>query len=395
MLILIIFFLIPEILSVIVLRQHFIPDSRIKYSFFLVLHTILSIIFWILFFSLASHESFFDTPGNIWNLTAFTGMIFAVIVPRYILVILHFSGRFRNRKKAGHIRWLTNVALIILLISLLTAGLGAFHGRFNFKYEEVTIPVKDLHGDLAGLRIVQISDLHIAGFYHHPDKLAAVIKKIGEYNPDLLINTGDFITFGWREFGRNDTILSAAKGKYGAFAVQGNHDAGTYHPEYTKADIKNSVAALNNLVEASGYTMLNDEHRRLNIGDAEVVVIGVTAAGSHPDIVHGNIGKAAEGTGRADLKILLTHDPNHWIEQVAGKWPDIQLTLSGHTHGMQMGILTKRFKWSPSKFFYPNWNGIYYEGNQVQYVNRGLGVLGIPFRFWMPPEITVITLMPG
>jgi uncharacterized protein len=80
---------------------------------------------------------------------------------------------------------------------------------------------------------------------------------------------------------------------------------------------------------------------------------------------------------------------------VAGKWPDIQLTLSGHTHGMQMGILTKRFKWSPSKFFYPNWNGIYYEGNQVQYVNRGLGVLGIPFRFWMPPEITVITLMPG
>jgi uncharacterized protein len=393
MLILIIVFLIPEILSVVVFRQHFLPDSRVKYSFFLILHIILSIFFWILFFSLASHDSFFDTPGNIWNLTTFSGVIFAVLVPRYLLVIFHFAGRFR--KKAGHIKWLTNTFLIIILISLITAALGAFHGRFNFKYEEVAIPIKGLHRDLSGLRIVHISDLHIAGFYHHPHKLTAVIDRINEYQPDLLINTGDFITFGWREFGRNDTILSGAKGKYGAFAVQGNHDAGTYHPEYTKADIKNSVAALNNLVEASGYTMLNDEYRRLNIGDAEVVLIGVTTAGSHPNIVHGSIEKAVEGLGKADLKILLTHDPNHWIEQVAGKWTDIQLTLSGHTHGMQMGIMTKRIRWSPSKFFYPNWNGLYYEGSQVQYVNRGLGVLAIPFRFWMPPEITVITLMPG
>jgi uncharacterized protein len=395
MLILIIAFLIPEILSVIALRQHFLPDSRIKYSFFLLLHIILSILFWILLFRLISHDSFFDTPGNIWNLTTFTGMIFAVIVPRYILIIFHFVGRYRNRKKAGHIRWLTNMALIILLISLLTAALGAFHGRFNFKYEKVTIPIKDLHSDLEGLRIVQISDLHIAGFYHHPHKLTEVIKRISEYKPDLLINTGDFITFGWREFGRNDTIMSAASGKYGTFAVQGNHDAGTYHPEYTEADIRNNVAILNNMIKASGYTMLNDEYRRINIGDADVAIIGVTTAGSHPNIIHGSIEKAVEGLGSADLKILLSHDPNHWIEQVEGKMKDIQLTLSGHTHGMQMGITTKRIRWSPAKFFYPNWNGVYHEGNQIQYVNRGLGVLAIPFRFWMPPEITVITLARG
>jgi uncharacterized protein len=395
MLILTIVFLIPEILSVVVFRQHFIPDSRTKYSFFLVLHTVLSIYFWILFFSLVSHESFFDTPENIWNLTSFSGMVFAVIVPRYLLVIFHFAGRYHVRKKGGHIRWLTNTFLIITLISLLTAAMGAFHGRFNFKYEEVAIPIKNLHSELTGLKIVHISDLHIAGFYHHPHKLARVMHEIDEIKPDLLINTGDFITFGWREFGRTDTILSAARGKYGTFAVQGNHDAGTYHPEYTEADVRNSVAVLNNMIEASGYTMLNDEFRRISIGDAEVALIGVTTAGSHPNIVHGSIEKALEGLGPADLKILLSHDPNHWIDEVAGIKTDIQLTLSGHTHGMQMGIMTKKIRWSPSKFFYPNWNGIYYEGSQVQYVNRGLGVLAIPFRFWMPPEITIITLVQG
>jgi predicted MPP superfamily phosphohydrolase len=88
----------------------------------------------------------------------------------------------------------------------------------------------------------------------------------------------------------------------------------------------------------------------------------------------------------------MTHDPNHWIEQVAGKVPEVDLTLSGHTHGMQMGILAGSFRWSPSKYFYPNWNGLYAEGDQQQYVNRGLGVLAVPFRIGMPPEITVITL---
>jgi predicted MPP superfamily phosphohydrolase len=115
--------------------------------------------------------------------------------------------------------------------------------------------------------------------------------------------------------------------------------------------------------------------------------------GRHPYITYGDLGKAITGLDSVDLKILLSHDPNHWEKAVVGK-TDIDITLSGHTHGMQMGILTKHFKWSPSKYFYPHWNGLFLEGNQSQYVNRGLGVLSIPFRIWMPPEITIITLRP-
>ena len=114
--------------------------------------------------------------------------------------------------------------------------------------------------------------------------------------------------------------------------------------------------------------------------------------GRHPDIVHSDPVIAAEGTDSADLRILLAHDPNQWREDVAGK-TDIELTLSGHTHGMQVGIITKRFSWSPSKYFYPEWNGLFSEGDQYLYVNRGLGVMGVPFRIWMPPEITVLTLV--
>ena len=113
--------------------------------------------------------------------------------------------------------------------------------------------------------------------------------------------------------------------------------------------------------------------------------------GRHPDIIHGDLRKALSGLDSVDLKILLSHDPNQWDEDVVSK-TDIDITLSGHTHGMQMGIYTKKFKWSPSKYFYPHWGGLFREGNQYQYVNLGLGVLAIPFRIWMPPEITVITL---
>jgi predicted MPP superfamily phosphohydrolase len=215
--------------------------------------------------------------------------------------------------------------------------------------------------------------------------------KVNSYNPDLIINTGDFVSFGWREFDSNDTILNKAKSRYGNFAVMGNHDFGRYNPDFTEADLDNNVLIMNQYIKRSGYRVLNNEFTKVNIGKAKIALIGVTTMGRHPNIIHGDLGKAITGLDSVDLKILLSHDPNHWEMSVKGK-TDINLTFSGHTHGMQMGILTKKFKWSPSKYFYPHWNGLYSTGNQYQYVNRGLGVLAFPFRIWMPPEITIITL---
>jgi predicted MPP superfamily phosphohydrolase len=145
------------------------------------------------------------------------------------------------------------------------------------------------------------------------------------------------------------------------------------------------------LITASGYRVLNDENATIGVGDSKIGIAGIITMGRYPNMVYGNLEKAIKGMDSVDLKILLSHDPNFWEKGVLAK-TNIGLTFSGHTHGMQMGIMTKGLKWSPAQYFYKHWSGLYSEGNQYLYVNRGLGVLAIPFRIWMPPEITVIRL---
>lgn len=388
---LLIILIITEIFTPVVLRQHFYPDSKAKYSISIVIHVILSIWVWILFFETTSYNSFFDNPRHVWLMLNLTGIAVAVVIPRVILIILHFSGKLIRIKNGGHLRWLTNTGLIIMVIVLAVISIGSLYGRFNFKTENITINIKGLNRDLDGLKIIQLSDMHLTTFYHHRKLLEKVMKEVNMTKPDLILNTGDFVSYGWREFERYDTILVKATSKYGNYAILGNHDAGTYDPFFTEADKDNNVLIMNKLIKDSGYQVLNDEFKIVNIGKARIALIGVVTKGRHPYMIHGNLTKAISGLDSVDLKILLTHDPNHWAEAVTGK-TDIGITLSGHTHGMQMGIIAKKFKWSPAKYFYPHWNGLYITGNQYQYVNRGLGVLAIPFRIWMPPEITILTI---
>jgi predicted MPP superfamily phosphohydrolase len=383
--------IITEVLTLVVLRQHFYVRSSLKYSALIIVNIIISLWLWLLFFEIAGYKSFYDSPRHIWLLMNLMGMIIAVVIPRALFIIFHYSGRLIRIKHGDYIKWMTNTGLTIMVLIFSITGLSTLCGRFNFKTETITLKIKGLNKDLDGLKIVQLSDMHLAGFYHHKKVLQKVIDEVNKLKPDLILNTGDFISFGWREFDRNDTILSKAKSRYGNFAVKGNHDSGKYNPEFTEADVENNVLIMNNLIKASGYKVLNDEFVKVNIGKAKIALIGVITIGHHPDIIHGDVGKATSGLDSVDFKILLSHDPNHWEKSVTGK-TDIDLTLSGHTHGMQMGIITKKFKWSPSKYFYPHWNGLFTEGKQFQYVNRGLGVLVFPFRILMPPEITVITL---
>ena len=388
---LLIILLITELLLPVVLRQHFYGRSKTKYYSTVVIHIILSLWLWILYFEVTTNKTFFDTPQHIWLLMNLTGIICAVVVPRVLLIVLHFSGTLIRIKNRSHIRWLTNTGFAIMVLIFSIVVLGTLIGRFNFKTEYVTIKIKGLNKELEGLKIVQLSDMHLAGFFHNKNILQGVMEQVNSYKPDLILNTGDFVSYGWREFDNNDTILSKAKSRYGNYAVMGNHDFGTYHPDFTEADRDNNVLLMNKLIRSSGYRVLNDEYTKVKIGNAKIAIIGIITKGQHPDMIHGNIQKAITGLDSVDLKILLSHDPNQWEEDVTGK-TDIDITLSGHTHGMQMGIITKKFRWSPSKYFYPHWSGLYKEGDQVQYVNRGLGVLAIPFRIWMPPEITIITI---
>jgi uncharacterized protein len=383
--------IITEVLAPVALVQYISKVRGKKFFAILMVHSVLSLWLWLLFFKTRYPESFYDTPQHIWMQMQLMGMIAAVVLPRAIFIIFHFTGRMFRIRNSSYSKNMSGAGLIIGLTMFSVIAVGIFHGRFNFRTESVTMQIKGLNKDLEGLRIVQISDLHLAGFYHHSERLKNVMDKINDLKPDIIINTGDFVTYGWREFGLNDTILSKAKAKYGSYSIMGNHDFGGYNPDFTRAEKDNNVLIMNNKIRACGYTLLNNEFTKLKIGSATIGIIGITTMGRHPHIIHGNMADAMNGLDSVDLKILLSHDPNQWEESVKSK-TDIGITFSGHTHGMQMGIITKKFRWSPSKHFYPHWNGMYTGNGQIHYVNRGLGVLSVPFRIWMPPEITVITL---
>jgi uncharacterized protein len=389
--ILLIILICTELLTTVVIRQRYKGSLKIRYYAISTINSILSIYMWILYVKVNSFKGSFDDPGHIGLMMNMTGTFCAVLVPRVILNLLHFSGVLIRIRKGGYIRSLTNTGMILYVSIFLIIVMGSTIGKFNFKAEEITVKVAGLNKNLDGLTIVQLSDLHLATFHRHKGLLRKVMEKVNSYKPDILINSGDFVNYGWREFERDDTILSLAKGRFGSFAVIGNHDIGTYDPDLNEVGRDSNLSMVKDHIKASGYTVLNDESTCINIGTAKVAIIGVITKGRHPKMIHGDLIKAIKGTDSADFRILISHDPNHWEESVRGK-TNIELTFSGHTHGMQMGILTKGFKWSPSQYFYPRWNGLYSSGNQFLYVNRGLGVLAIPFRLWMPPEISVIRL---
>jgi predicted MPP superfamily phosphohydrolase len=386
-----IFLLIIEVLTVIVLKDILSGRSKVIFRISLIINFIFSFLLWWLLIGNVTYNSFYDNPGHINMMMNFEGTVCAVVIPRVIFIIFHFTGKLFRLRRGGYVRWLTNSGLTISLLMFAVLAISDFYSRSNFKIEYVEIKIKELNNDLVGLKIVQLSDMHLSSFYGHEKSLARVMDMVNALEPDLILNTGDFVTFGWREFDSNDTILAKAKSRYGNFAVMGNHDFGNYHPYYTEADRDNNVLIINNKIRLSGYTVLNDTNVTVKVKNAKIGMIGIITKGRHPIIIHGDLKRALSGMDSVDLKILLSHDPNQWETDVVAK-NDIDLTLSGHSHGMQIGITTKKFRWSPAKFIYPHWNGIYTEGKQVQYVNRGLGELSIPFRIWMPPEITLITL---
>ncbi|RPJ56471.1 MAG: hypothetical protein EHM12_10345, partial [Dehalococcoidia bacterium] len=272
---LLVILIITEVLTPVVLRQHFYSKSKLKYYAAIIFHVILSMWLWVLYFKIDSYKSFFDTPVHIWMLMNMTGMITGVVVPRIILNIFHFSGIVTRWKTGGHVRWVTNTGLTIAILIFSIIATGTLYGRFNFKTEYVTINIKGLNKDLDGLKIVQLSDMHLSCFYNHRKLLQRVMDEVNTYESDLILNTGDFVSYGWREFGKNDTILRKAKSRYGNFAVMGNHDFGTYHPDFTEADRGNNVSMINQLITSSGYKVLNDENTIVNVGEAKIALIGI------------------------------------------------------------------------------------------------------------------------
>ncbi len=253
--------------------------------------------------------------------------------------------------------------------------------------------IDGLAPSLRGLRIVQISDIH-SGSFLFKDPVKTAIELINREEPDLVFFTGDLVNEVADEMTPFMDVFDRIRARFGVFSVLGNHDYGDYaswpDPESKTANLHK----LKDIHRRLGWELLNNEHRILRINGAEVAVIGVenySAWDRFPR--HGDLAKAYSGAEKAGLKLLLSHDPSHWDAQVTKDFSDIQLTFSGHTHGMQFGIEVPGFiKWSPIKYLYRQWAGLYQKGSQYLYVNRGLGYLGYPGRVGILPEITVVEL---
>ena len=274
-------------------------------------------------------------------------------------------------------RW----GLLSLLIPPLVIAYGSVIGRNWFEVKKVTVKFADLPENFDGYRIIHISDLHARSYAKRTARMQKAVQRINALDADLIAFTGDLITLAPEEIDPIASSLKALKAKDGVISVLGNHDYGTY------ADTSgNLLPALIDRQAALGWDLLLNEHKVLRRGADSIVVIGVeNTSASHFFPSKGDLPKASEGTDGA-FSIVLTHDPMHWESEILGQ--DYALTLSGHTHAMQLSILG----WSPSSLLFKHSDGLYTNGSQHLYVNAGLGETLFPARIGARPEITLITL---
>lgn len=271
--------------------------------------------------------------------------------------------------------------LVALLVPPVVIAYGSVVDRNRFEIKEVSLEYSDLPESFDGYRIIHISDLHARSYAKRTARLERAAQIINGLDADLIAFTGDLISLVPDEIDPIAASLSTLKAKDGVVSVLGNHDYGTY------ADT--SGVLVDDLIAKEremGWELLLNEHKVLHRGADSIVVIGVeNTSVSHFFPSNGDLTKASEGTDGA-FRIVLTHDPMHWESEILGQ--DYALTLSGHTHAMQLSI----FGWSPSSLMFKHSDGLYTEDSQHLYINVGLGETLFPARIGARPEITVITL---
>ena len=242
-----------------------------------------------------------------------------------------------------------------------------------------------------GLRIVQISDLHLGSFNYRYHILQRAINTINNLKPDFIFFTGDLVNnYAW-ELNGWENVLKTLTAQQGKYSVLGNHDYGDYSKWESEEERRRNFADIKDFHDKIGFKLLLNEAEIIVNKGEKIAIVGVENWGNPPFKQYGDLQKALKGVDAIGFKILLSHDPSHWSEEVVDK-TNIALTLSGHTHGMQAGINIKNREWSPIKYKYKHWAGLYRLGHQFLYVSRGLGWMGFPGRLGMRPEITFIEL---
>lgn len=270
---------------------------------------------------------------------------------------------------------------------------GMVKTAHDYQIWKIRVPIKNLPSALEGLKIVQLSDIH-AGSFSDKVPLKNAVNLINSLKPDLFFFTGDLVNNKASEYEPFIEVFQQIKAKYGQFSILGNHDYGDYIPWKTPTLKEENFQTLKDYHKQTNWDLLCNENRILEIEGEKLAIIGVENWGAKMHFTRqGDLKKAYQGLENIDTKILLSHDPSHWDAQVRAQYQDIQLTLSGHTHGMQFGVENKWFRFSPVQWFYKQWAGLYSEAEQHIYVNRGFGYIGYPGRVGIRPEISELTLV--
>jgi uncharacterized protein len=324
-------------------------------------------------------------------ITSFYGLTVSSFIPKLIFVIvisiLYFTNFVFSNEES-----LIGIPIIGLFAGFLPFFVilySVFRSLYRFKVHRIKINFTELPSNFEGLRVVHISDLHLGSFKSRHHILDRAVKIINHLEPDFIFFTGDLVNNNAWELKGWQTVLKKMVAKMGKYAVLGNHDYGDYS-EWKSEKVKQSnFESIKYFFGKIDFKLLLNEAVSIEKNSQKMAIVGVENWGNPPFKQYGDLKKALKSVETVPFKILLSHDPSHWNEEVAEK-TNISLTLSGHTHGMQAGINIKSKKWSPIQYKYEHWAGLYERFNQYLYVTRGLGWMGFPGRLGMRPEITLI-----
>lgn len=321
------------------------------------------------------------------------GLTISSFIPKIIFIvivsILYFSNYIFSDTESIWI--VPTVGLIAGFLPFFVIVYAIFKAVYKFKVVRLAVAHKDLPKSFDGLKIIHISDLHLGSFNYRYPILDRAVRIINELDADIIFFTGDLVNnFAW-ELNGWEKVLSKLSAKKAKYAILGNHDYGDYSEWDSDEEKQENFETIKSFYDTIDFKLLLNEASVLSKDGEEIAIVGVENWGLPPFRQDGDLNKALKNIRKVPFKILLSHDPSHWDEEVIKK-TDIALTLSGHTHGMQAGINFMGKQWSPIKYKYKHWAGLYQENNQYLYVNKGLGWVGFPGRLGMRPEITLIKL---
>lgn len=369
-------------------------------------HIIIYLITWWIFFyryQVAMHWGFLII-STIFTLYVPKAVIAAFLLLEDIKRMIRFvkirlqtpkpTDKFPSQHTIPRSTFISQLAIITSTIPFGGFLYGITKGKYQYQINRINLPIKNLPLPFHGLTITQISDIH-TGSFDDREAVARGIELIDKQQSDLIFFTGDIINEHIKELYPFEDMWKTLKAKEGVFSVLGNHDYGDYtgwpNRKAKEKHFKEVLASHKRM----GWSLLMNEHYRIQRGEDSLAIIGVENWSSIERFPrYGKIDRAVKGTEDAAVKLLLSHDPTHWDAQIRPQHVDIDVTFSGHTHGFQMGVEIPGFRWSPAQYLYKQWAGLYQEGDQYLYVNRGFGFIGFSGRVGIWPEITVFTLVP-